>query len=85
MKMKIDWKKEIYLVSISVDADSDLKERFGLNNRKFCRINGVWHGDTQSTKGNPLNWIKVNGGLENQLEREFISIDRDSKIKNILK
>ena len=74
--MKINWKKEVYSVSI-LKGDTHFQQ-YSMDNRSYSRINGKWH---VNTGGSELEWRRVNKKEQELLEDVFKNtVDKNMKI-----
>ena len=64
--MKINWKKEVY--SVSIPKGDTHFQQYSMDNRSYSRINGKWH---VNTGGSELEWRRVNKKEQELLEDVF--------------
>lgn len=67
--MKINWKKEVY--SVSIPKGDKYFQQYSMDNYTYARINGFWHGNTG---GCELEWRKLNKKESKLLEDVFLNI-----------
>jgi hypothetical protein len=78
--MKINWKKEIYSITIK-QGDANFKQ-YAMDNRSYARINGKWH---LNSGGNELDFHRMGDEeLTSLLEAEFQSMVREEKLNKLL-